>query len=94
MSHELGIMPAKKKAAKKKGAQPTVKKRAIDFGQSDAQSVETELAIRTGMPAPDSVISETTFVSPKGNVYRILKTNETDDYDKSPPPQKKRSRRR
>jgi hypothetical protein len=85
-------MPAKKKAAKKKRARASVKKRAT--GQSDAPTVETELVVRTGMPAPDSVISETTFVSPKGNVYRILKTNETDDYDKPPPSQKKRSRRR
>jgi hypothetical protein len=85
-------MPVKKKAAKKKGARASAKKRAT--AQSDAPSVETEIVIRTGMPAPDSVISETTFVSPKGNVYRILKTNEVDDYDKPLQPQKKRSRRR
>ena len=32
-------------------------------------------------PAPESVISQSTFVSPKGRVYRILRTNQTDPYD-------------
>lgn len=34
-----------------------------------------------GMPAPDSVVSEKVFKSPKGKVYRILKTTERDAYD-------------
>jgi len=42
---------------------------------------ETSLENITGMPAKDSVIGEVTFKSPKGKVYRILKTNETDAYD-------------
>ena len=33
-------------------------------------------------PSPESVISESTFVSPKGRVYRILRTNQTDPYDR------------
>ena len=34
---------------------------------------------------PDSsVISVKTFKSPKGNVYRITRTNEVDDYEKPP----------
>jgi hypothetical protein len=32
-------------------------------------------------PAPESVVAESTFVSPKGRVYRILRTNQTDPYD-------------
>jgi hypothetical protein len=32
-------------------------------------------------PAPESIVSATTFVSPKGRVYRILRTNQTDPYD-------------
>ena len=45
------------------------------------------------MPAPDSIISETTLKSPKGNVYRILKTNETDDYDEPVSPKSERRKR-
>jgi hypothetical protein len=38
---------------------------------------------------PDSsVISVTTFISPKGNVYRITRTNEVDDYERPPDPTK------
>jgi hypothetical protein len=33
------------------------------------------------VPSPDSVISEAVFISPKGRVYRILRTNQTDPYD-------------
>jgi hypothetical protein len=90
-------MTGKKRATKKRRPavkKSAVKKRAVKSGQSDALDGETALPIRAGMPAPDSIISEETFVSPKGNVYRILKTNERDDYDNPLPPQKKRSRRR
>jgi hypothetical protein len=86
-------MQGKKKAATKR--RRAVKKGAVKSGQSEALNGGTaDLPIRTGMPAQDSIISETTFVSPKGNVYRILKTNEMDDYDEPLPPKKKRSRRR
>jgi hypothetical protein len=45
---------------------------------------------RPGLPAPESVVSESTFVSPKGNTYRIIRTNETDPGDEvaSPPPKR------
>jgi len=33
------------------------------------------------LPSPDSVVSEAIFISPKGRVYRILRTNQTDPYD-------------
>jgi hypothetical protein len=33
------------------------------------------------VPSPDSVISEAVFISPKGRVYRILRTTQTDSYD-------------
>jgi hypothetical protein len=35
-----------------------------------------------GLPAPESIVSETEFTSPKGAKYRIIKTTETDPYDK------------
>jgi hypothetical protein len=43
-----------------------------------------------GRPNPESVIAEKSLVSPKGNVYRILTTTETDPYD---PPVSSKKRR-
>jgi len=34
-----------------------------------------------GLPDPKTVISERTFVSPKGTRFRILRTTEKDPYD-------------
>jgi hypothetical protein len=36
---------------------------------------------RKPVPSPDTVVSETTLTSPKGRVYRVLRTNQTDPYD-------------
>jgi hypothetical protein len=33
------------------------------------------------LPTPETVVSEATVVSPKGRVYRILRTTQTDPYD-------------
>lgn len=46
---------------------------------------------RPGLPSPESVVQEKTFVSPKGTKYRILRTNEVDGYEEQPPkPARKR----
>ncbi|HEX8000399.1 MAG TPA: hypothetical protein VF528_18600 [Pyrinomonadaceae bacterium] len=55
-------------------------------------TAESKPTPRAGMPAQDSIISETTFVSPKGRTYRIIKTNEIDAYDDEPQPTRKRRR--
>jgi hypothetical protein len=44
---------------------------------------------RPGLPDPGSVLSEATFVSPKGKRYRVLKTTEEDPYDRPAGTQKK-----
>jgi hypothetical protein len=36
---------------------------------------------RPGLPDKSSVVSVKTLVSPKGNRYRVIETNETDAYD-------------
>jgi hypothetical protein len=41
---------------------------------------------QSGLPAPESIVSEAEFVSPKGAKYRIIKTSETDPYDKPEKP--------
>jgi hypothetical protein len=42
-----------------------------------------------GLPAPESIVSETDFTSPKGTKYRIIKTRETDPYDKPEKPKRR-----
>jgi hypothetical protein len=36
---------------------------------------------RPGLPDKSSIVSVKTLVSPKGNRYRVIETNETDAYD-------------
>jgi hypothetical protein len=45
------------------------------------------------MPDEASVLSEKVFTSPKGNEYRIIKTDETDPYDASLRPEEQRGER-
>jgi hypothetical protein len=33
------------------------------------------------LPSPDTIVSEAILISPKGRVYRVLRTNQTDAYD-------------
>jgi hypothetical protein len=47
--------------------------------------------LKTGMPAPDTVQRVVKAKSPQGEEFEILKTSETDAYDK--PPEAKRKRR-
>src|SRR5262249_5452206 len=48
---------------------------------------------RQGLPAEGSILSEKKFKSPKGRVYRIIKTSEMDPGDE-PIPKKKRKRKK
>jgi hypothetical protein len=45
---------------------------------------------RAGLPAPESVVSEKTFTSPRGTTFRILRTTEKDPYDDQKPKGKRR----
>lgn len=49
-------------------------------------------AKRAAVPPPEAVVEKLEFVSPKGNRYTILRTNEVDGYEE--PPKRPRSRRR
>lgn len=42
----------------------------------------SESGIRQDLPDRASIIGDKEFISPKGNKYRIILTNETDPYDK------------
>lgn len=41
---------------------------------------------RPGLPAPENVVAERRFVSPKGRRYRILRTTEKDAYEEAADP--------
>lgn len=49
-------------------------------GQDDNR-VEESSPPRAGLPDDDSILEEKAFVSPSGKKYRILKTDETDEYE-------------
>jgi hypothetical protein len=70
--------------------QRTRKKKTTPCPPDDAPPELTGESPRAGLPARDSVVGEETLTSPKGNVYRVLKTNETDAYDKPAPPKRRR----
>jgi hypothetical protein len=63
---------------------------------TDVPANPAEESRRPGLPAPESVVSESTFVSPKGNTYRIIRTNETDPGDEpaSSPPKRPARRKK
>ena len=52
--------------------------------KADARSRAKTAKRNPGLPDPASVVATTSFVSPKGRRYVILKTTETDAYDESP----------
>jgi hypothetical protein len=52
--------------------------------QATAQARRAELAARQGapgLPDPEEIVAERSFVSPKGKRYRVLRTNERDAYE-------------
>ncbi len=48
---------------------------------------------RPGRPDEGSVLEEKEFTSPKGNRYRVIRTDETDPYDAPLPPEGRRAER-
>lgn len=50
--------------------------------------------LRPGMPSLDSVLEVADFVSPQNVKYKILKTNERDEYDPVPAPPGKSTARK
>lgn len=55
--------------------------------QSNDATESAEGKDRSGMPGKESVLSEKTFTSPKGKHYRIIRTDEMDQYDDPVPPE-------
>jgi hypothetical protein len=72
----------KRAAAKKKRAAPR-RRGKEGAGREPVKGAAKSGRARTpaGMPAPESIVSETIFKSPKGNVYRMIQTDEVDEYE-------------
>jgi hypothetical protein len=65
---------------------------ASQTNNSTAES--TQGKSRPGLPNKASVVSEKTFISPKGKRYRIIRTDEMDAYDAPVSPEEQRSKKR
>jgi hypothetical protein len=68
------------------------KKRSGKLPPKDAPLSPPLNPLRAGMPALDSITGVKEFRKGK-KVYRIIETNEMDEYDKPEPPKLKRSRK-
>jgi hypothetical protein len=52
-----------------------------ESGEKEGICPKEKLPGRTGMPDGDSILAEKEFESPSGRKYRILKTDERDEYE-------------
>jgi len=68
----------------------SAKKRKKSRKKAGRQPPELPDQLETGMPARDSIRKVVDAVSPQGAPFKILKTTETDVYDKPPVRKKKR----
>jgi hypothetical protein len=59
--------------------------------EEDAPPGEPEVSRQPGLPAPESIVSETEFTSPSGRSYRIIHTTEVDPGDE---PKRAKGRRK
>ena len=84
----------KARAPKKRAGAPRKKAGASRRKKREDVSVSTPLdPLRAGMPALDSITGVKEYKA-GGKVYRIIQTDEVDEYEKPAQPNRKRSRRR
>lgn len=62
------------------------KKASKEISGIDAEKGAEKALRRAGLPEEDAIIEEKSFVSPSGKKYRILITDETDEYEESKTP--------
>jgi hypothetical protein len=65
-----------------------------DHAAGPGSGGQPEPSSRPGPSPPESIVSETEFTSPKGAKYRIIKTRETDPYDKPEKPKGSQKRKK
>ena len=85
-------MPKKKRAsgtvrraAPKTASRRATKRAAPPRKKGSADSGGSKRKTRVGLPAAEDVVGEEKLETPSGKVYRILKTNERDEYDTGKP---------
>ncbi len=66
-----------------------VSKAGLDEEGSQKKS---ESRVRQDLPDETSIVGEKEFISPKGNKYRIILTDETDPYEQPEKSSKKRAK--
>jgi hypothetical protein len=71
------------RAKSKKKSGPPARKKALDIPPLNP--------LRAGMPALDSITGVEEFSKGK-QVYRIIHTNEVDEYEERPPPARRKKR--
>ena len=54
-------------------------------GKPDSSAKKGRRKPTPGMPRQSSIVSKETFLSPKGNQYQIIHTNQKDSYDPDKP---------
>lgn len=69
------------------------KKKANVTRAANAEAVRTLDPLRTGMPALDSIIDVKEFKKGK-KTYRIIRTNEVDEYEQAPTEKKLKKNKR
>ncbi len=89
----MSTTPSRRKgAAKQPGTRKGAAKQRAPQPKAAAKSTARR---RRGLPAPESVEAVIPFTSPKGQKFRILRTNEADSYDPpSAPPGRRAGRER
>jgi len=69
------------------------KKKRLRKKRARQSPAELSDQLQTGMPARENIRKVVSAVSPQGAPFEILKTTETDAYDKVPERKKKRFRK-
>ena len=65
------------------------KKKTYEVKSSESAGKESSLSERQDLPEESNIIGEKDFVSPKGKKYRIILTNEVDEYEQPKPASEK-----
>lgn len=58
------------------------KKKTVEVKSDENARKVSETNVRQDLPEESSIVGEKIFISPKGNKYRIILTDELDEYEK------------
>jgi hypothetical protein len=93
---EVITMPGrsrKKSPGSKPKAGPDAGQKAGNPSSEDRPAAGANAPRSRGLPAPESIVGETEFTSPKGGKYRIIHTNEMDPSEEPKRPSTRRKKK-